>query len=279
MLVAHHNRASAAETKIATWNLDWLTTRATGDPALPADVQTRNAGDFARLHAYADHLAADVVAFEEVDGIQAASRVFDPATYTLLTIDEDVVQQVGLAVRHGIAVTRNPDVTALDTEPDAPHRLRNGLDATLTLPGGQRLRLLAVHLKTGCQRDRLATTHRAQCARLARQIPPLAAWVAARQAEGVPFLVLGDFNRELDRPEELGAALAQAAPLTRITEGHADPCWGGDAFIDHIFVGGPARGWVEPGSLRVMTYKETDPAWKDRLSDHCAVSARLAPPP
>jgi hypothetical protein len=44
-------------------------------------------------------------------------------------------------------------------------------------------------------------------------------------------------------------------------------------------VGGPARAWIEAGSLKVMIYKETDPAWKDRLSDHCAVSVRLAPPP
>ncbi len=31
----------AAELKIATWNLDWLTTRHTGDRGLPADVTTR----------------------------------------------------------------------------------------------------------------------------------------------------------------------------------------------------------------------------------------------
>jgi hypothetical protein len=30
--------------------------------------------------------------------------------------------------------------------------------------------------------------------------------------------------------------------------------------------------------LQVMAYRETDPAWKERLSDHCAVSLRFDTP-
>ena len=33
--------AAAAELKLATWNLEWLTLRPAGDPALPADVQPK----------------------------------------------------------------------------------------------------------------------------------------------------------------------------------------------------------------------------------------------
>ena len=40
-----------------------------------------------------------MVAFQEVDGVAAAARVFSiPARYALVAIDEDVVQRVGLAV-------------------------------------------------------------------------------------------------------------------------------------------------------------------------------------
>ena len=269
--------AKAEPLKFTTWNLDWLTTRSRAEAHLPSDVHLRAPEDFTRLAAYAARLHADVIAFQEVDGPQAAARVFDPAAYTILTIDEPVTQRVGIAVRHDIAVVRNPDVTALDVEPAAAFPLRDGLDVTLTLPGPYMLRVLVVHLKTGCQTDELASSTRPQCVLLARQIPVLAAWVAARRQERMPFLLMGDFNRVLDDPEELGAALSRAGPLVRVTEGQANPCWDGEAFIDHIFAGGDARGWLVADSLRVQVFRETDPAAKARLSDHCAVSVRLEP--
>lgn len=265
-------QAAAAPYKIATWNLNWLTVR---HADIPDDVQPRTAADFALLRAYADRLDADVVAFQEVDGVGMAALVFDPARYALYAIDEDVVQRVGLAVRRTITLARHSDIAALDVEAGAPHRLRDGFDATLLFPGGRSLRILAVHLKTGCHTDDIATSPRPPCSLLAAQIPVLAGWVRARAAERVPFAVIGDFNRVMDAPEALGAALAAAGPLLRVTAGHGDPCWNGGAFIDHILLGGPARDWLVPDSLRVMTFRETDPAMKAHLSDHCPVSVRL----
>ncbi len=270
-------QAYGRDFKLTTWNLNWLTLRAAGDGALPGDVHPRRDADFARLRGFADHLDADVVAFQEVDGAAAAARVFDPARYSIVTIDEDVVQRVGLAVRAGIVVQRHPDVSALDVEPGALHRLRDGLDATLVFPGGAALRVLVVHLKTGCHYDRLAGSRRSQCALLAQQIPVVAAWIHARAAEGGAFAVMGDFNREMDQPEEMSVAFEAAAPLVRVTEGQTDPCWDGEPFIDTMFLGGAARGWEVPGSLRVMTYHSADRGDRERLSDHCPVSVRIAP--
>ncbi len=263
----------AAELRVATWNLEWLTSRLAGDPALPEDVQPKRAEDVDALRRYALTLDADVVAFQEVDGPEIAARVFPPERYVIITTADNVVQRVGFAVRRGIPVLRNPDLVGLDVFPAALHRLRSGADITIELPGA-RLRLLAVHLKTGCNHDRLSSASRV-CDTLRRQVAPLQGWIAQRREEGVPFVLLGDFNRRMDGRDELLAALTATAPLLRATDGRASPCWGGNSFIDHILAGGAARAWMQPDTLRVMVYRETDEAAKHRLSDHCPVSVRF----
>jgi len=274
LLLALPAPSRAGEIKLATWNLEWLTTRAAGDPELPSDVQPKQASDIALLAGYAAELNADVIAIQEVDGKAIAARIFPPDRYVIRMTHDDVIQRVGLVIRRGIAFSSNPDVTALDP-PDS--HLRSGEDVTLHLDSGP-LRILAVHLKTGCRESPLFHTRRRQCRELAEQVPPLTQWIAARQAEGVPFILMGDFNRWMDGHDQLWSALRRAAPLTRATQGFASPCWGGESFIDHIIAGGPARDWLEPGTLRVLVFKQTGEEWKERLSDHCPVSVRLRLP-
>ena len=273
--------AQAAELRVATWNLEWLTARRAGDPALPENVRPKRPEDIDALRRYALTLDADVIAFQEVDGPEMAVQVFPAERYAIVITADDVVQRVGFAVRHGIPMRHNPDLAGLDVLPGAAHRLRSGADITLDLPGA-RLRLLAVHLKSGCSRDRLSGAHGASlsrtCETLRRQIAPLQGWIAQRREEGVPFVLLGDFNRQMDGPDELLAAFARTAPLARATEGRASPCWGGGSFIDHILAGGAARSWMVPDSLRVMVYRETSDAAREQLSDHCPVSVRFRLP-
>lgn len=202
--------------------------------------------------------------------------MFPPERYVIVTTRDDVVQRVGFAVRRGIPVVRNPDLAGLVVFPAALHRLRSGADITLELPGA-RLRLLAVHLKTGCNRDPLNSASR-MCETLRLQVAPLQGWIAQRREEGVPFVLLGDFNRRMDGRDEFLAALTAAAPLLRATDGRASPCWGGGSFIDHILAGGAARAWMQPDTLRVMVYRETAAAAKQQLSDHCPVSVRFRLP-
>ncbi|HUB49475.1 MAG TPA: endonuclease/exonuclease/phosphatase family protein [Acetobacteraceae bacterium] len=264
--------ALAAELKIATWNLDWLTDRPANDPALPSDVHVRGAGDFDRLRYYAAQLNADVIAIQEVDGSAVAARLFPASQYSIHMTHDDVVQRVGIVVRRGLAYAVNPDVTALDVDPRS--HLRSGADITLHL-GGESLRILALHLKTGCHDASLTKHTRRSCAELRAQIRPLQEWIGARRREGVPFLVLGDFNRHMDGKDQLWSALRRVAPLVRATEGHTSPCWGGESFIDHIIAGGQARDWMQVSTLKVLTYLESGEVWKDRLSDHCPVSIIL----
>lgn len=271
--------AAATVLKVATWNLEWLTLRPAGDPALPPDTKPREPGDFARLRAYAKILDADVIALEEVDGPTAAAKVFPPDEYVFHFTRDDVVQRVGIAIRRGISFTANPDLRGLDPyPPDAPEQLRSGADVTLHL-GGTNLRILAVHLKTGCWEVPLSERKRA-CTVLREQLPVLENWMAARVSHGTPFLVLGDFNRVLYPHGRFLAGLEHVTPLAVATAGYRNPCWGGrfSTFIDQILAGGAARQWMDPASFRVLVYRETGREWQERLSDHCPVMVDLKLP-
>jgi endonuclease/exonuclease/phosphatase family metal-dependent hydrolase len=259
----------AAELKIATWNLNWLTSRTMG---LPADVKIREPEDFDRLRGYALELNADVVAIEEVDNAETARRLFPPETYSIHMSHDRVRQRVGIAVRRGLRYTVNPDVTAIALDPLA--HLRSGVDITLDAPAGP-LRVLAVHLKQGCQYLTFGRSPQTTCVTLMSQFTIVAQWITERRDEGVPFLVLGDFNRGLDKNDPFIRTIVAPTPLTRATAGFTSPCWGRESFIDHILIGGAARAWVMPDSLRVLAYRETGAEWKERLSDHCPVSVRL----
>jgi endonuclease/exonuclease/phosphatase family metal-dependent hydrolase len=266
--------ARAAEIKLATWNLHWLTLRPTGSPGLPADLTTRAPEDFDRLRAYARELDADVVAVQEVDSYGALRRVFPADRYVLHLTRDRLTQKIGVAIRRGLRHDVHPDVP-LSTDPGT--RVRSGLDVTLRF-GPTSLRLLAVHLKQGCRDPRRDRVGGRDCAIFHGQTDPLIAWIAARQQEGAAFGVLGDFNRWMDRRDSFLAALRRAAPLLRVTEGYASRCWHDEAFINHILIGGAAREWVTPDTLAVFRYRESGPEWRTRLSDHCPVSMRLRPP-
>lgn len=271
--------AAAAELKIASWNIAWLTLRPANDPDLPRGLTPRQPGDFTLLADYARRLDADVVALQEVDGPEAAARIFNPRDYAFFFPDERDIQRTGFAVRRSIRAIRNADLAELDLAPNARFSQRRGTDITIEQEG-RLLRLLSVHLNAGCREGPMDPARGRECDNLSRQSEVLAGWVAARRGEGAAFAILGDFNRRIpDARDDLLVQLTRAAPLVRVNEGLGNPCWadarGGRPFISHIFLGGPAQRWLVPGSLRVMVYAEREPAMRDRLSDHCPVSFRM----
>lgn len=268
---------AAASLKLSTWNLDWLTTRMQGDAALPPDVTPRTPAELDALARYARHLAPDIAALEEVDTPELAARLFPAPSYHIIISGDQVVQKVALAIRADLQVERHADVTALDVYPaTAPRHLRSGLDLSIG-SGPDTLRLLVVHLKAGC-RDSSPTSRKPACRTLLRQIAVIQDWIMERQDEGEAFAVLGDFNRLLAPDDPALRNLAENGPLTLATAGHASPCGQGSYFIDHIILGGAARGWLQPDSLRVMLYRGSGQEQAMRLSDHCPVSVRLSPP-
>lgn len=273
---------AVTELKITSWNIAWLTLRLANDPDLPRNLAIRAAPDFARLRAYAERVEADIVALQEVDGPDAAARVFNPRDYAFHFPAENDIQRSGFAFRRNLRVTRNPDLAGLDLRPHARYSLRRGADITVEVEGGSRLRLLSLHLNAGCMEGPLGPGRQPQCESLGQQAAVLAGWIAERRREGVPFMILGDFNRRIRAEDEFLTVLTQHGPLLRTTEGVSNPCWAQDGrtrpFIDHILIGGAARGWLVEGSLRVMVYAERDPRQRDLISDHCPISVRMRLP-
>jgi endonuclease/exonuclease/phosphatase family metal-dependent hydrolase len=197
--------APRAPLRIATWNMEHLSE----DGA--QGCKARTDADYALMRRYADRLNADVIAFEEVESIKAASRVFDPAKYQLIIEERSAGdhfpcggqegrkltrQAVGFAIRKGVQFDRAPDLADLAV---GNPNLRSGVDIIVHARGHAPVRLLAVHLKSGCFNGLKGDA----CQTLQQQIPVLEKWIDARAAEPIRFIVLGDFNRRLARQDDV----------------------------------------------------------------------------
>ena len=290
--------ARPAELKLATWNLEWFmkpeTLRALTPDCLPADAPrdgarravpcdvahelARSEEDIAALRRHAHELDADVIALQEVDGADAARLIFPG--YDFCFSGRVAVQNNGFAIRRGLPFSCGPDVTDLSLGDD----VRRGVELRMFPGTPGELRLLSVHLKSGCARDALDST-RASCAELSRQVPVLEQWIDAQASEHRPFAVLGDFNRDLRR-EPAGTSVwgqiddldPPGADLVNTAEGqtfqNCMPQQTFSGYIDYILLGRQmARGLVENSFGREL-YRPRD-ALRRKLSDHCPVFIRL----
>ncbi|MFC7380103.1 endonuclease/exonuclease/phosphatase family protein [Brevundimonas sp. GCM10030266] len=269
--------------RIATWNMEHLAER-DGEGCRP-----RTEADYALLRRHAEALDADVIAFQEVQSRAAAERVFDAAAWEVVMSSRPPSgrsgecrgrpglfiqnQAVGFAVRKGVAFTRNADLSALGLgNPD----LRWGVD--ITVNEGRPLRLLAVHLKSGCNSGRAPTDP--DCPVLFDQAPVLEGWTEARAREGQAFVVLGDWNRRLaSRGDAFLAELNDGEPreadLTLASGDQGAACKARyREFIDFIATGGAATARIEPGSF--AEYRYGGGPEDEHPSDHCPVSVRIS---
>lgn len=267
--------------KVVSWNLEHLA-ELDGQGCRP-----REESDYAALRRHADALEADVIALQEVESRAAAERVFEPGTYDIVISTRPASergpecrglpgrhihhQAVGFAIRKGVAWSRNGDLSALAL--NNPN-LRWGVD--ITVAEGRPLRLLAVHLKSGCNSGRASTDP--DCPVLFDQLPILGDWVDRRAQAGEAFVILGDWNRRMaSRGDVFFNGLNDGEPA-----GAALTLAGGDrsagckaryrAFIDFIVVGQEAAARLEPGSFDEYVY---DAPEAEHPSDHCPISVRL----
>ena len=270
----------AVQLRIATWNLEHLND--TDDAGCVPRVQA----DYDAIADRIREIAPDVVAFQEVENMDAALRAF-PATHWRVEVSMRPVPAAeprecwglpgkyvhqlatGFAIRKEIAYQRNEDLESLGDP--APHN-RWGTDITVDL-GGRQLRLLSVHLKSGCwSAEQDASESRTEtCATLRDQILELRSWAHRRQDAGTAFAILGDFNRRLAvRDDWAWTELSpKSSPLDLLTadiETRCDPRF--EEFIDHIVLDPTAASLLVPESTREWPRHGDHP-------DHCAVTADL----
>jgi endonuclease/exonuclease/phosphatase family metal-dependent hydrolase len=274
---AQQRAAAPPPLVLATWNINWLNQHDRQGP------NPRKEEHYGMLARYARDLDADVIALQEVDGAEAARRVFDPEHYTFHFSSRDNLQRVGFAYRKGLTVKRHPDLVWLarvDSE-----RLRYGVDMSVLDPKtGGSLRLLVVHLKSGCFSSPLdgdevvGREDPKACQKLAMQVPILEKWIAARVEAKEPFVILGDFNRRLNPADDVWRKLVASNPeagLSGPTLRAKSRCWGGryPEFIDHFILDARAARRLDKTSLSQITYSPEDRARAPReLSDHCPMS-------
>jgi len=260
--------------RIASWNLEFLAEKN------GAGCEPRNAKDYEAMKQIADSLGADVIAFQEAENLAAAARVFDPAKYNIVMErrpgettgtcggrhpDQPFIRQaVGFAVRRGIAFDRNPDVTSLMI---GNPQLRSGIDITLRPKGFAAIRLLGVHLKSGCA----SGNENSACPTLMQQIPVVEAWIDDAAKGRVRFAVLGDWNRQLAKPgDQVWAAIDDGEPRNadlRLADENisprCDPRF--KAFIDHVVL--DRRAAKSFAGFSETTYGQNE----KHYSDHCPV--------
>ena len=265
--------SSTAPLRIASWNMEHLA------EANDSGCRFRTDADYAAMRTFADNLNADVIAFQEVQSAAAAARVFDPARYQIVIEERQGSvnrlecqglpgrflnrQATGFAIRRGLAFDRNRDFVELQA---GNADLRSAVDITLHPTGGTALRLLSVHLKSGCSSG---STNQA-CPEFLSQVPVLETWIDARASAGEAFAVLGDFNRRLAMPNDFvwadwNDANPPAAVLSLADAGVSAMCNPRYRdFIDHVVLGQQAVSHAT--QFREWTYSG------EHLSDHCPVS-------
>ncbi len=266
----HSDSRAFERLRIATWNISWLA-------ATPGKGQIRRtSADYEQLGHYAATVSADIIAVQEIASEDGLWRIFDPQSYRVMLAKQKLSQRVGFVFRRDLKVVRYEDVTEL-----GGRGLRYGVDVGV-LVGDREVRLLAVHLKSGCFSEPLRTRKSKAadaCRKLAAQLPHIQDWIADRTREGTAFVILGDFNRRLRSGEAVWQKFRdRSAGLTLATDGIVSSCWGGryPELIDHIIVDRQSAAWMVPGSVQVHNYRAQGAKARSRLSDHCAISTVLA---
>ena len=300
LVVAHIPVLAADRTlTLAAWNIEHL---AADDGK---GCRPRAAAEYEAIKRYLKRAGADIIAFQEVENLRAARKVFPASDYDVHISERPtrkfpecygmsenrLMQRTGFAVRKdltarlGIKAVRQPDVKDLQGAHDAGRwgvylileRVGPGsAGSMLMLPA---LHLLSIHLKSRCTYQAVTGKKtRRDCALLYGQVNALADWVNARSRLKQDFIIAGDFNRQLDQLSdevwlrlESGGKSGRYVDLEKVLHGIEHPRPYNPKYpyaIDHVIYNQSVDGLV----LETEAFFDTRAA---KYSDHLPLFATL----
>lgn len=311
LLVGFSHPALAETLTFATWNLAWQRSvplsrsqfdectkikpaeREQLEETHPYRWECKSPAQIEDMKAVAEKLNADVIAVQEVESPEALQQIWPKDEYDFyVNMNSPWIQRTGFVVRRssGFEIGRMGDIQSLG---DAfKHHARHGTELPVSIKGTS-LKLLSIHLKSGCFDHALNSGYATQrdkasgvitCDVLKNQAPALEAWLDNSIKSGFSAMIIGDFNRRFDAPIErktdpevsLNAQLSDGEPsaarLFRPTEGFSalPECRGGGSrwLIDHALMSADLREHYVTGSLLEFPVLL-------KGSDHCPVSFKM----
>ena len=274
---------------LAAWNIEHLAANnAQG-------CRPRDTAEYDAIRIYLKRADADVVAFQEVEDLHAAKRVFPASDYDIHVSERPtrkfpdcydvpqsrLMQRTGFAVRKditerlGMRAVRQPDVRELQGTHDSGrwgvYLILEQVEAR-SIPARPPLHLLSIHLKSRCTYQALtAKKANPNCALLHEQVGALSDWINTRSRLGQDFIIAGDFNRQLDQLGdevwvrlESGGKSGSYVDLEKVLHGINHPRPYNPKYpyaIDHIIYNQAVDGLV----LETETYFDTRAG---KYSDH-----------
>ncbi|MCF7353447.1 endonuclease/exonuclease/phosphatase family protein [Vibrio sp. CK2-1] len=273
---------------IATWNIEWLTT----NPSHSIKESKRDSQDFSVLSGKFRQISPDILAFQEVDSIEAIQKVVGD-DYQIYLSDRakpqyanlqfnDLNQYTGFAVskkwlKENQATIIDPkDISLLPNS-----KLRFATYIVLKQPNQADMHLLSVHLKSGCPTKKKRSR---SCRQLSEQADQLNQWLTTRVSNQDSFIVMGDFNHNLSYKgdwmwQQLTNGLNNQAKLATQTtpaicqvKSNRNPnkLYRYPSLIDHIIVSQANH----PQGTQQVVFTEQE-ALNYHLSDHCPVVSKI----
>lgn len=273
------------ELKLTSWNLEWLTVT----PASSVKPSQRSTQDFDALARHFSKVKPQILAFQEVDSIEAIRKVVGD-DYKILISDrakkqhqnkqfKNLNQYTGFAIANSIPYQDPNDINLLDQTT----KLRFASYVIITNKNRQPLHLLSVHLKAGCSGKYQSS--QTNCRILKQQGEALNRWILARIKQQQAFIILGDFNHNLSVNNDwLWQSLSKNAldNIYLTTKKTAAKCKVRSqntplkthqfkSVIDHILV---SKDFKDIQATQEIF--KSDEVLKYQLSDHCPVSVVLS---
>ncbi|MEO9458828.1 MAG: endonuclease/exonuclease/phosphatase family protein [Lentilitoribacter sp.] len=281
--------SQAENLRIATWNINNL--HSVSGEALRSRAPIREDNDYLLLQKYSSELGADIIGLQEMGSPAAAERVFPSSDWELLFSDriDDADRNdiyTAIVVKKGTASVIEWDTVESLSIKDGDYSTRSGVEAKLEFNGKQ-FWVLNVHLKSSCHGRSLENPTSDDCKILAAQREPLENWIDNKEATGLPVILVGDFNRNIDlhgQSDHLWADIDDADPsslnLWRLPFRTASQCPTTreslrEFPIDFLVFNDASWELVDQQSFFELLYDDEDVYLGNRLSDHCAVAVDL----